>query len=83
LDFLKGDFGQRKIAFFVCCGGAGDPKNYEDACTKYLTNVLDSYPKLKLVATEAFGGRMKVLGKTLFDSFKPEKIREWAESLIF
>jgi menaquinone-dependent protoporphyrinogen IX oxidase len=83
LNFLEQDFGERKIAFFVCCGGAGDPKNYEDACTKYLTDVLANYPDLKVVATEAFGGRMKVLGKTVFDNFKPEKIREWAEKLDF
>jgi menaquinone-dependent protoporphyrinogen IX oxidase len=81
LNFLKHDFGGRKVAFFVCCGGAGDPKNYGDACTKYLTNVLASFPDLKVVATEAFGGRMKVLGKTVFDNFKPEKIHEWAEKL--
>ena len=83
LNFLKQDFGERKVAFFVCCGGACDPKNYGDACTKYLTNVLADYPNLKVVATEAFGGRMKVLGKTVFDNLKPEKIREWAEKLDF
>lgn len=83
LTFLKQDFGERKVAFFVCCGGAGDPKNYEDACTKYLTDVLANYPDLKVVASEAFGGRMKVLGKTVFDNFKSEKIREWAEKLDF
>jgi len=33
LKFLKQGFGERKVAFFVCCGGAGDPKNYEDVCT--------------------------------------------------
>lgn len=83
LNFLKQDFGDRKVAFFVCCGGAGDPKNYEDACTKYLTNVLANYPNLKTIASEAFGGRMKVLGRTVFDNFKPEKIREWVERLNF
>lgn len=81
LQFLKLDFDERKIAFFVCCGGAGDPKNYEDACTKYLTNVLANYPDLKVMSREAFGGRMKALGRTVFDNFKPEKIREWAEKL--
>jgi menaquinone-dependent protoporphyrinogen IX oxidase len=81
LKFLKLDFGERKIAFFVCCGGAGDPKNYEDACKKYLTNVLANYPDLKVISSEAFGGRMKVIGRTVFDNFKPEKIREWTEKL--
>ena len=83
LKFLKQDFGERKVAFFVCCGGAGDPKSYEEACTKYLTNVLADYPNLKVLAMEAFGGRMKVLGRTLFDNFDPKKIREWAEEINF
>lgn len=81
LDFLKQDFGQRKLAFFVCCGGAGDPKNYEESCEKYVAEVLAKYPNVKTVATEAFGGRMKVLGRTLFDNVDKEKIRAWAEIL--
>ena len=81
LDFLNQDFGDRRVAFFVCCGGAGDPKNYEESCTKYVTEVLAKYPKVKAVATEAFGGRMKMLGKTLFDNVDVGKIRVWAEAL--
>ena len=81
LDFLKQDFGQRKLAFFVCCGGAGDPKNYAESCEKYITEVLANYPNVKTVATEAFGGRMKVLGRTLFNNMDAEKIRLWAEAL--
>jgi menaquinone-dependent protoporphyrinogen oxidase len=80
LNFLKQDFGDRKVAFFVCCGGAGDPKNYGESCTKYVTRVLANYPNVKAVATEAFGGRMKILGKTLFDNIYPVKIRVWAET---
>jgi menaquinone-dependent protoporphyrinogen IX oxidase len=60
LDFLKQDFINKKVAFFVCCGGAGDPKKYDESCTQYVTNVLAMYPNLKTVATEAFGGRMKM-----------------------
>jgi hypothetical protein len=81
LDFLKQDFGNKKIAFLVCCGRAGDPKNYDESCTKYLPNVLAKYPNLKTVATEAFGGRMKMLGKTLFDNVDPAKIRTWTVTL--
>ncbi len=81
LKFLNQDFSNRKVAFFVCCGGAGDPKNYEESCTKYLTNVLADYPNVKPVSTEAFGGRMKILGKTVFDNIDPDKIRAWAENL--
>jgi menaquinone-dependent protoporphyrinogen IX oxidase len=61
LDFLKHDFGERRVAFFVCCGGAGDPKKYDESCTKYVTNVLARYPNLKTVDTAAFGGRMSLL----------------------
>jgi menaquinone-dependent protoporphyrinogen IX oxidase len=81
LDFLNRDFGERKVAFFVCCGGAGDPKKYDESCTKYVTDVLAKYPNLKTVATEAFGGRMTLLGKKVFDNVDPEKIRAWAETL--
>ena len=81
LEFLKKDFGDRKVAFFVCCGGAGDPKKYDESCTKYVAEVLAKYPNLKTVATEAFGGKMTVLGKKLFDNFDPEKIRAWTQTL--
>ena len=81
LKFLKQDFGDRKVAFFVCCGGAGDPKTYEDSCTKYLTEVLANYPKIKPVAKEAFGGHMKIFGKTIFDNVDSTKIRAWANDL--
>lgn len=48
---------------------------------KYVANVLVKYPNLKTVSTEAFGGRMKLLGKTLFDNVDKDKIRVWAETL--
>ena len=85
LKFLKKDFGSRKIAFFVSCGAAGDPekdpKNYEKACAKYLTDELTKYPNIKPVAKDAFGGRMKVFGKTIWDNQDKAKIRAWAETL--
>lgn len=81
LEFLKKDFGDRKVAFFVCCGGAGDPKKYDESCTKYVTDVLAKYPNFKTVATEAFGGKMTVLGRKLFDNVDPEKIRAWTQTL--
>ncbi|MGD8543772.1 MAG: flavodoxin domain-containing protein [Candidatus Bathyarchaeota archaeon] len=81
LKFLKQDFGDRKIAFFVCSGDAGDPNKYEEAYTKYITDVLANYPNIRTVAAEAFGGRMKMLWKTVFNNFDPAKIRAWAEKL--
>ena len=41
--------------------------------------MLAKYPNLKTIATEAFGGRMKMLGKTLFDNVDPAKVRAWGE----
>jgi hypothetical protein len=64
----------------VCCCGAGDPKNYEKSCAKYVNEVLAKYPNVKTVATEAFGGRIKVLGRTLFNNIDAEKIRLWTEA---
>ena len=81
LDLLKQDFGNRKVAFFVCCGGAGDPKKYDESCAKYVTDVLAKFPNVKTVTSEAFGGRMTFLGKKLFDNVNKDKIRTWAETL--
>jgi menaquinone-dependent protoporphyrinogen oxidase len=83
LKFLKQNFESKKVAFFVCCGGAGDPQKYEEACKNYVTDVLANYPDLKPVSTEAFGGRMKILGKTVFDTFDSKKIQRWAEKIEF
>ena len=43
--------------------------------------MLAYYPNVKPVATEAFGGRMKILGKLLFDNVDFAKIHAWAEIL--
>ena len=83
LKFLKQNFESKKVAFFVCCGGAGDPQKYEEACKNYVTDVLANYPDLKPVSTQAFGGRMKILGKTVFDTFDSKKIQSWAEKIEF
>ena len=34
----------------MCCGGAGDPENYEKCFTKYVAEVLVEYPDVKTVA---------------------------------
>ena len=83
LKFLKQNFESKKVAFFVCCGGAGDPQKYEEACKNYVTDVFANYPDLKPVSTQAFGGRMKILGKTVFDTFDSKKIQSWAEKIEF
>jgi menaquinone-dependent protoporphyrinogen IX oxidase len=81
LKFLEKDFGDKKAAFYLSSAEAGDPKSHNEAVTKYITNVLENYPHVKPVAAEAFGGRIKILGKTVSDNSDMAKIRAWAEEL--
>jgi menaquinone-dependent protoporphyrinogen oxidase len=74
LKCLEKDFNGKKVAFFVSSGDAGDPEKYQQAKIKFVENVLANYPNVKLVATEAFGGRMKILGKTVWDSMDLAKV---------
>ncbi|MCJ7560770.1 hypothetical protein MUO79_09195 [Candidatus Bathyarchaeota archaeon] len=48
---------------------------------KYVKSVLANYPHVKPVAAEAFGGRIRILGKTVADSRDMAKVRAWAEEL--
>jgi hypothetical protein len=64
----------RKVSFIVCCGAAGGPKTYDDSCMKYVVDVLAKYPNVRTFATDAFGGCMKILGKTVSDGRDPAKI---------
>ena len=75
------DIKGKKVAFFFSSNEAGNPKSYEDFVRKYVKPTLTKYPKLKIVAVEGFGGRMKILGKVISDDRKPEKVKIWAEEL--
>lgn len=77
----KNDLEGKNVAFFILSLEAGNPKNYDNAVEKYIKRLLEKYPHVKPVATEAFGGRMKVLGFTLADSRDFGKVEVWAESL--
>jgi menaquinone-dependent protoporphyrinogen oxidase len=81
LKCLKNDFGGKKVAFFVSSGEAGDPEKHQQAKTKFVENVLAEYPNVKPVAAEAFGGRMKILGKTIYNNMDLAKAEAWAEEL--
>ena len=81
LRFLEKDFKDKKTAFFLSSGEAGDAKSHDAAVTKYVTNVLVNYPNFKPMAAEAFGGRIKILGKIVSDSSDMAKVRAWAEEL--
>ncbi len=81
LKFLENHFGDKRVAFYVCSGDAGNPESYANAKVKYIENVLVNYPEVKPVATEAFGGRAKILGKTLYNNIDFAKVTVWAEEL--
>ncbi len=78
---LNSDFTGKNVVVFVSACSAGEPKSHDEAVGKYLNGVLAKYPKVQPVATAAFGGRMKMLGKVQSDTCDPEKVRVWAEEI--
>jgi menaquinone-dependent protoporphyrinogen IX oxidase len=81
LKCLENDLSGKKVAFFVSAGQAGTPETYEKAKTKFVENTLARYPNIKPVSWEAFGGRMSILGKKIFDTVDLVKVEAWAEEL--
>lgn len=81
LKCLEQDFRGKNVAFFVSSGDAGDPEKYPQAKVQFVDNVLTKYPHIHPIATEAFGGRMKLLGKTLWDNIDFAKVEAWADEL--
>lgn len=71
----------KKVAFFVSSGQAGDPKGYAEAKAKFVEGTLAKYPNVNAVSTEAFGGRIKIMGKTITDTTDLSKVEAWAEEL--
>ncbi len=81
LKCLENDFNGKQVAFFVCAGGAGDPKTYEKSKAQYAQETVAKYPKISPVGIEAFGGRMTILGKKVIDNLDLNKVEAWAEEL--
>jgi menaquinone-dependent protoporphyrinogen oxidase len=81
LKFLKNDFSGKRVAFFVSSSWAGTPGSYENAKAKFVENILAKYPNIEAVSTEAFGGRIKILGKLMLDNTDLTKVEVWAEEL--
>jgi len=81
LKFLKNDFSGKRVAFFVSSSWAGTPGSYENAKARFVENTLAKYPNVNPVATEAFGGRIKIMGKTMVDNTDSAKVEAWAEEL--
>lgn len=81
LKFLENNFENKNVIVFLSSCTAGDPEKHDEAITKYINDVLAKYPHIKPVAAEAFGGRMKMLGKTVTDNCDMDKVRAWAEEV--
>ena len=81
LKFLENDFSGKKVAFFVSSSWAGTPESYENAKAKFVENTLAKYPNINPVSAEAFGGRIRILRKTMLDNTDLAKVEAWAEEL--
>jgi menaquinone-dependent protoporphyrinogen IX oxidase len=83
MKFLGNDLTGKKVAFFVSSSWAGTPKkeSYDSAKARFVEKNLAEYPKINPVSTEAFGGRIRILGKLMLDNTDLAKVEAWAEEL--
>jgi len=81
LKFLKNDFSDKRVAFFVSSSWAGTPGSYENAKARFVENTLAKYPNINPISTEAFGGRIRIMRKTMVDNTDLAKVEAWAEKL--
>ena len=79
--FLENDFSGKQVAFFVSSSMAGTPGSHDNAKTRFVEHTLAKYPKVNAVSTEAFGGRIRYLRKTMLDNTDLAKVEVWAEEL--
>ena len=73
----KTDFGDRKVAIFLSSLVPRD-----EAIKKYVDVILQKNIKLKPIAVEVFGGRMRILGITSEDKTDIEKAKEWVRKIV-
>jgi len=76
---LDNNFEGKNLVIFLSSCSAGNPEKYKEAITKYIHEVIAKYPLIKPFAAEAFGGRMKMFGRTVEDNCDMDKVRVWAE----
>ena len=74
------NFANKQLAYFTCSGYIY-PKTYEETVARYITGELANYPKLKPIATESFGGYLKILGLPVSRKMDMAKVEAWAEGL--
>ena len=76
-EFLeKKDFGERKVVIFLSSLVPRD-----EAIRKYVDVIIQKNTKLKPIAVEVFGGRMRILGRTSQDMTDIEKAKEWTRKI--
>jgi menaquinone-dependent protoporphyrinogen IX oxidase len=78
--FLAKDFGKRPVAYYTCSDFV-HPKTYQETVTAYTTNILAKHPNFKPVATEAFGGYIKIIGIPVSRKLDMAKVEVWADSV--
>jgi menaquinone-dependent protoporphyrinogen oxidase len=81
LKFLENDLSGKQIAFFISSSMAGTPGSHDNAKARFVEKNLAKYPKINPVSTEAFGGRIRYLRKTMVDNTDLAKVEAWAEEL--
>ncbi|MBN2101297.1 MAG: hypothetical protein JW716_00305 [Candidatus Aenigmarchaeota archaeon] len=79
--FKRNNLSKKKAGLFIVSGGGGDPKEHDSALEKYNGSITRQFSDVNFVSNAAFGGMMKIFGKTVFDNRDPEKVRKWAEEL--
>ena len=77
VEFLeKTDFEDRKVVIFLSSLMPRD-----EAIKKYIDVIIQNNTKLKPLAVEVLGGRMKILGRTIADKTDIEKSKAWARKI--
>jgi menaquinone-dependent protoporphyrinogen IX oxidase len=77
-EFLeKTDFGDRRVVIFLSSLVPRD-----EAIKKYVDVIIQKNTKLKPIAVEVFGGRMRILGRTTQDMTDIEKAKTWARKIV-
>ena len=72
----KTDFGDRKVVIFLSSLFPRD-----EAIKKYVDIIIQKNTKLKPLAVEVFGGRMRILGRTIQDMTDIEKAKAWTRKI--
>ncbi len=77
VEFLEmTDFGDRNVVIFLSSLMPRD-----EVIKRYIDVIIQKNPKLKPLAVEVFGGRMKVFGRTITDKTDIEKSKTWARKI--